>query len=176
MNEHLYMRKGSRMRYWWNAMHAGKIGMGEYTGHLMMETVVPALFFVGLVGFLSDDEPDWQDVGIATLGELTGSIPLLSQLSGALQYNKPLTQSSVFTGVEAAMKLGKSTYSVWDDPNNQEAWSRFYKSSVDLTAYTAGVGNVRRVYETAAEGWEALQFGQTRNPFRVFFRQPKDAK
>lgn len=168
------LRKGSRMRYWWGAYRRGTVGIGQYAYHLAMESIVPSLFSVGLIGLLSDDEPDKEDLGVAVFNELAGPYPFISGLAGALQYNRPLTQSTVFTGVETLLKAGKSTYSVFETPNNAEAWARLYKSTVDLAAYQAGLGNVRRLYETAAEGWENLEMGRTRNPFRLFYRKPKD--
>lgn len=168
------LRKGSRMRYWWGAYSQGSIGIGRYAYHLAMESIVPSLFFVGLTGMLSDDDPDNEDLAVAVFNELAGPYPFISGVAGALQYNKPLTQSTVFTGVESLLKTGKNTYSVFDNPNSAEAWARLYKSTVDLAAYQAGVGNVRRLYETAAQGWEDMEMDRTKNPFRLFFRKPKD--
>ena len=167
------MRKGSRMRYWWGAYKAGKISIGQYTEHLFHETLLPALYFTALVGLFSDDEPDWKDYSAAALSEAMGVMPILSQLSGAVQYKKPITQSTVFTGVESALALVRATKGVFESPDDARAWEKIYKSGVDLAAYHAGVGNVRRLYETAAEGWEDLQLGRTDNPFRLFFRKPK---
>jgi hypothetical protein len=45
---------------------------------------------------------------------------------------------------------------------------------VDVTAFGLGAGNLRRVYETAAEGWRDLEAGDTHNPFRLFYKKPKD--
>lgn len=168
------LRKGSRMRYWWGALQAGKIDIGQYAHHLAMETIVPALYFVGLVGLLSDDEPDKKDVAAALFSEAIGPIPFMSSIAGAAQYNRPLTQSTVFTGVESMFKAGKNIYNVFDNPNDPVAWSNFYKSSIDVAAYFSGVGNVRLLYETGAEGWEELNMGHTHNPFRLFFRKPRD--
>lgn len=170
------MRKGSRMRSWWGAYKTGNISIGEYAEHLFTETLLPAIYFTTIVGLLSDDEPDWKDYSAAALGEAMGVIPILSQLSGAIQYKKPITQSTVFTGVEAFISILRAGKTVFEDPNDSEAWARVYKSTIDVAAYSAGVGNVRRLYETAGEGWEDLQFGRTSNPFRLFFRKPKDAK
>lgn len=168
------LRKGSRMRYWWGALQAGKIDMFQYSRHLALESIVPALSFVALVGLLSDDEPDKEDFALAVTSELIGPYPFLSALPGALQYNKPLMQSPVFTGVEAAAKAVKSTKGIWDSPNDPEAWARFYKSAFDVAFFMAGVGNGRRLYETWGEGWEDLQFGRTHNPFRLVFRKPRE--
>lgn len=170
------MRKGSRMRSWWGAYKTGNISIGEYAEHLFTETLLPALYFTSIVGLLSDDEPDWKDYSAAALGEAMGVIPILSQLSGAIQYKKPITQSTVFTGVESVISILRAGKTVFEDPNDSEAWARVYKSTIDVAAYSAGVGNVRRLYETGAEGWEDLKFGRTSNPLRLFFRKPKDAK
>lgn len=168
------LRKGSRMRYWWGALQRGKIGMFQYAQHVAMESIVPALYFVALVGLFSDDEPDKEDLALAVVSELIGPYPFLGSIPSALQYNRPLMQSPVFTGVEAAGKAIKSTKGIWENPNDPEAWARFYKSAADVVFFTAGVGNGRRLYETWGEGWEDLELGRTHNPFRLVFRKPKE--
>lgn len=168
------LRKGSRMRYYWGALRAGKISYARYAQHLVMESIAPALFFVGVVGLFSDDEPDRGDLAAAVFSELIGPYPFLAAVPGALQYDKPLMYSPVFTGVDSAMKAVEGVKGVYEDPNDPEAWARFYKPLIDVIAFRAGVGNVRRLYETAAEGWEDLRLGDTHNPFRLFFRKPRE--
>lgn len=42
------LRKGSRMRYYYGALQNKKITKGKYLEHVFMESVVPAMFYVGL--------------------------------------------------------------------------------------------------------------------------------
>ena len=64
------------------------------------------------------------------------------------------------------------------DPNETDQGAtgngRSIKALVDAMAYIHGVGNLRRVYETAAEGWKDIDRNKTANPFRLFFKKPKD--
>lgn len=170
------LRKGSRMRYYWRAYQNENIGIGEYVAHLCMESVAPATYYVVLWSLLSSTEPDPEDIAEQIFMELTGPLPLINQLWSAVSYKKgrrSLTDSPAFRGVEATVELVKSTGKMLQHPGSASTHAAFFKSLVDVAAFSLGAGNVRRMYETAAQGWEDLERGRTANPFRLFFKPKK---
>jgi hypothetical protein len=82
------LRKGSRMRYYAGALANGKIGVGEYTSHLLHEAVFPAVVYTMVKAALSDDTPEKEDFFLAVWNELAGIYPLVSQLSAYFQYGR----------------------------------------------------------------------------------------
>ncbi len=57
-------------------------------------------------------------------------------------------------------------------PISSKVYADLFKSLVDVAALSLRTGEVRRVYETAAQGWEDLERGKMENPFRLFLRMP----
>ncbi len=57
-----------------------------------------------------------------------------------------------------------------ENPQSGDAIEGMFKAAVDMAAFAAGTGNVRRVYETAAEGWKDVSTGKSQNPFRMFLK------
>lgn len=84
-----------------------------------------------------------------------------------------MMDSPAFRGIQAAEDLGKSIVKIAQRPTSSASYAAFFKSLVDVVAFSLGTGNVRRMYETAAQGWHDLEGGKTVNPFRLFFRAPK---
>ncbi len=170
------LRKGSRMRYYWRAYQQNTISIGEYVNHLCMESVAPALFYVALRALLTSSEPEPDDIAEQIFSELTGPLPFISQIWSVLSYKggwKSMMDSPAFRGIQAAEDLGKSIVKIAQRPTSSASYAAFFKSLVDVVAFSLGTGNVRRMYETAAQGWHDLEGGKTVNPFRLFFRAPK---
>ena len=167
-------KKGSRMRYWYGAYRAGKINIGEYAHHVGMEILAPAIVMTTLFSLFSSGEPpDKEDLALAVFNELIGPYPMINQIFNAAQYNKSVGSSPAFAGLDAAIRAGEGFAGIFSAPDDSKAWARFFKSAVDVAAFTAGIGNVRRIYETAAEGWEDMQLEDSANPFRLLFRASK---
>ena len=170
------LKKNNRLRYWWSAYRQGKIGIGEYGQHVACETIAPAIVMTVLFSLLSgsDEPPDKEDILLAMFNESAlGTIPLLGQLPNATQFGRSVGYSPVFTGLDTTIKAVRGAANIFSDPGDEKAWASFYKALVDLTAFYSGVGNARRIYETAAEGWERMEMGETSNPFALLFRAPK---
>ena len=167
------LRKGSRMRYYWRAREKGQISTGEYVNHLCMESIAPALFFVGLRALFTSNEPEPEDVLEQVFNEIAGPIPFVSNITGVFKYGKDPMSSPAATGISIRLKAGKNLYGLIEDPTSEKAQVKLFKSLVDMAAFQAGAGNLRRVYETAAEGVEDIFDEKTVNPFRLFMKKPK---
>ena len=170
------LRKGSRMRYYWRAREKGQISTGEYVNHLCMESIAPALFYVGVRALMTSSEPEPEDVLEQVFNEIAGPIPFVSNIAGVFQYGKDPMASPAATGIKVRLDAGKNMYRLAEDPTSEKAQAKFFKSLVDMAAFQTGAGNVRRVYETAAEGAEDIFDGETMNPFRLFMKKPKERR
>ena len=167
------LRKGSRMRYYWRAKEKGQITTGEYVNHLCMESIAPALFYVGVRALLTSSVPEPEDVLEQALGEIIGPVPILSAIPGSIQYGKDIMDSPAFTGIKQRKNAGVAAWKLIENPTSEKAQAKFFKSLVDMAAFQTGAGNVRRVYETAAQGAEDIFDDKTVNPFRLFLKKPK---
>jgi hypothetical protein len=81
--------------------------------------------------------------------------------------------SPAFTGIEQRKNAGIAAWKLTENPTSAKAQAKFFKALVDMAAFQSGVGNVRRVYETAAQGAEDIFNEKTVNPFRLFLKKPK---
>jgi hypothetical protein len=165
--------KSSRMRSDFNAYKNGKMSAAQYARSLFYESIAPAVGYTALMFLVGAASPKdwWKELFWQFYNETIGTYPLLGSASSALQYGQTEQTVPGLTGIELALKVaqkgGKLT-------GSSEDRAKFYKALVDTMAYIHGVGNLRRVYETAAEGWEDIDRNKTANPFRLFFRKPKE--
>jgi len=166
--------KGSRMRVDFNAFKAGKIGAAEYARTIGYELIGPVLFNVVALNLLASATPDRpKDYFWALWNELFGVFPLLGGVSGYYLYGSGPAESPVFTGMEVQLKAAQRAFSLAQDFEDENRQAEMFKALIDVAAYKYKVGNVRRFYETAAEGWQDLSNGETKNPFRLVIRKPK---
>ena len=164
------LRKGSRMRYWFHALTHGKISVAEYCGHFAAETFGVTMLYLAMRALLSSSEPDPEDVLMALFDEVTGPLPFVNQISGSIQYGRGVGQLSSMKGVDLGVSLIGKTWKWAHKPTDSDAIEGMFKAAVDLTAFELGVGNARRIYRQAAEGWDDISRGKSVNPFRMFIR------
>lgn len=127
-----------------------------------------------LSGSAFDDDEDKSlanDIMEQTMSEILGPLPLVGQIPNIFMYNSSTSKSAAFKGLELTENLLKKGRNIVDYPFSEENLVGFFKSLVDVSAYSVGAGNVRRVYETAAEGFYEIFEGETVNPFSLFFRK-----
>ena len=86
---------------------------------------------------------------------------------------KSMMDSPAFRGIRLFEGLARNVKKTAERPTSSKAYADLFKSLVDVAAFSLGTGDVRRMYETAAQGWEDMESGKTVNPFRLFFRKPK---
>jgi hypothetical protein len=164
------LRKGSRMRYWYRAWRRGQVPFSEYAWHFSNETFGVALLFLFMKAALTSSAPDKDDVAWAVFDEALGPIPMLNQLSSVMQYNTSPSSMSALKGFDLIGRTFQKGKKFAENPQSGDAIEGMFKAAVDMAAFTAGTGNVRRVYETAAEGWKDISTGKSQNPFRMFLK------
>lgn len=164
------LRKGSRMRYWYRAWRRGQVPFSEYAWHFSNETFGVALLFLLMKAALTSSAPDKDDVAWAVFDEALGPIPMLNQLSSVMQYNTSPSSMSALKGFDLIGRTFQKGRKWAENPRDSDAIEGMFKAAVDMAAFTAGTGNVRRVYETAAEGWKDVSTGKSQNPFRMFLK------
>ena len=164
------LRKGSRMRYWYRAWRRGQVPFSEYAWHFSNETFGVALLFLFMKAALTSSAPDKDDVAWAVFDEALGPIPMLNQLSSVMQYNTSPSSMSALKGFDLIGRTFQKGKKWAENPRDSDAIEGMFKAAVDMAAFTAGTGNVRRVYETAAEGWTDVSTGKSQNPFRMFLK------
>jgi hypothetical protein len=163
------------MRYYWRGYRQGAIGIGEYVNHLCMESVAPAVFYTIMRSLLSSSEPEPEDFAEQIFNELTGPLPLISQVWSVVSYkggSRSMTDSPAFRGIRMMEGLARNIGKTVQNPASSSSYAALFKSLVDVMAFSVGTGDVQRVYVTAAQGWHEMAGGRTANPFRLFFRPP----
>jgi len=166
--------KGSRIRVDFNAFKNGKIGAGQYARAVFYELIGPVLFNVvglNLLASVAPDEP--KEYFWAFWNELFGVFPLLGGVSGYFLYGSGPAESAAFTGMEVQLKAAQKSFNLAQDFEDESKQAALFKALIDVAAYKYKVGNVRRFYETAAEAFEDMADGETKNPFRLVIRKPK---
>lgn len=164
------LRKGSRMRYWYRAWRHGDVPFSEYCWHFSNETFGVALLFLMMKAALTSSAPDKDDVAWAVFDEACGPLPMLNQLSSVYRYGSTPSQMSALKGFDLIGNVFTKGVKLAENPRDKDAVTGMFKAAVDMAAFTAGTGNVRRVYETAAEGWKDVSTGKSQNPFRMFLK------
>ena len=170
------LRKGSRMRYWFHAWQNKRISTAEYCQHFASETFGVAVLFLVMKTLASGEAPDEKDAAWAIFDEATGPVPMLGNVISSMRYGTNASAVSGFKGLDLFGAVGRKGIKFVNNPHDRDAIEGMYKSLVDLTAFLAGTGNMRRVYETAATGWDDIKKGDNQNPFRLFFKGFKARK
>ena len=147
----------------------------QYGRSLFYETIAPAVGYTALMGLMGgEDKKSWfKDLFWQLYSETFGLFPLLGGVQSAVEFNKPVAGTPSLEALDIFTNVVKSGIKLLDD-HSSEGKARMYKALIDATAYMHGVGNLRRIYETAAEGWKDIDHNKTVNPFRLFIRKPKD--
>ena len=167
--------KSSRMRSDFTAFKNGNMTAAQYGRSLFYETIAPAVGYTALMGLMGgEDKKSWfKDLFWQLYSETFGLFPLLGGVQSAVEFNKPVAGTPSLEALDIFTNVVKSGIKLLDD-HSSEGKARMYKALIDATAYMHGVGNLRRIYETAAEGWKDIDHNKTVNPFRLFIRKPKD--
>lgn len=166
--------KGSRIRVDFNAFKNGKLGAGEYARAVFYELIGPVLFNVvglNLLASVAPDDP--KEYFWSFWSELFGTIPILGGLSGYYLYGKGPAESAAFTGMDVQLKAAQKAFNLAQDFEDESKQAALFKALIDVAAYKYRIGNVRRYYGTAAEAFEDMADGETKNPFRLVIRKPK---
>jgi len=166
--------KGSRTRVDFNALKAGRLSYAQYARSVFYEFVGPALFNAAALTMLAGAAPDEpKDYFWALWNEVLGVFPLLSGVAGAYLYGRGVGETPLFTGFELQVKAAAKAAKIPTDMENLDNWAGLFLALLDVAAFSAGVGNVRRHWQTAAEGWEDISDDETKNPLRLFLKKPK---
>ena len=167
--------KSSRMRSDFTAFKNGNMTAAQYGRSLFYETIAPAVGYTALMGLMGgEDKKSWfKDLFWQLYSETFGLFPLLGGVQSAVEFNKPVAGTPSLEALDIFTNVVKAGIKLHDD-HSSEGKARMYKALIDATAYMHGVGNLRRIYETAAEGWKDIDHNKTVNPFRLFIRKPKD--
>ena len=165
--------KSSRMRSDLNAFKNGNMTAAEYARSLFYESIAPAISYTMLMALVGAASPKdwWKDLFWQLYSETFGLFPLMGGLQSAVEYGQTKQTIPGLTGLELLFKVAQNSGKLG---GGSEDRAKSYKTLVDGMAYIHGVGNLRRVYETAAEGWDDIDHNRTANPFRLFFKKPKD--
>lgn len=167
-------RKGSRMRTDFAGWRTGNKSTYQYGRDCFYDVLMPAMHNVAIGSLLVSVAPDdWKDYFWSIWGETFGLIPLGNIPASFGQYGSRPGQTPAMIVMELGLGTAKSVFNLAKDSGDEKNQGNMIKSLIDFTALGVGSGNVRRLYQTFAEGWQDMAEGETKNPFRLFIKKPK---
>ncbi len=174
---------GNRQRYYWNAMRAGKMSLGEFTGQFALESLGPPLAMLAGYQLLWGQNPLAQDneagkaAGALVSYQMMG-LPLLNELGqamGSAFAGKPVFDPSKQAQLTGVVEAGSLAHAYVDlllnmgDPKKEDAaiWA-----TATLASYALGLP-VTQVAHRLKVGMKQWDEGGT--PANLFIPDPDGA-
>lgn len=167
------LKYGNRQRTYFKAWRQGDIKNGQYARHVFLEHILAPVAMQTLISLVAaGDLPEGEDYLYGMLGYWLCGLPVVSGLSGALAYNRSITESPAFEGMELWERTIRKGLSLYRDFDEMDDFEPFLWTLADTTSFMTGVpaSKVVRTFMTGLEQWED---GETNNPLNFIIRKPR---